>query len=119
MTISSHNRRRAAATRNLLTETFPLAFMPKGTEKRPLKVGIYADVRAALPELSGKDVRIALADYTEGPTYLRNVIAGAVRVGLNGEPAGAVTEEQAAHAAGRMKRFERWAASVRREGGEA
>jgi sRNA-binding protein len=48
MMISSHNRRRAAATRKLLTETFPLAFMPKSAEKRPLKVGIYADVRATL-----------------------------------------------------------------------
>jgi sRNA-binding protein len=111
MTIPSHNRRRAAEVRRILTERFPLAFMPKGASKPPLKVGTYGDVRVAAPDLTSKDVRLALNDYTGGATYLRNVIVGAVRIDLNGESAGTVTEDQAAHAAGRLKRFERWAAS--------
>lgn len=86
----------AAETRALLVEKFPKCFAPKGEDKRPLKIGIYHDIRAALPELPAMKLHPALYDYTSGATYLRNLIeAGAPRFDLNGEPSGIVTEMEA------------------------
>ncbi|WP_052383895.1 ProQ/FINO family protein [Litchfieldella xinjiangensis] len=64
---------------------------------RPLKIGIHEDLmqREPWPE---KLVRRALASYVHLPRYLKAVRAGTERVGLNGEPAGTVTEGEAKYA---------------------
>jgi sRNA-binding protein len=48
------------------------------------------------------EARIVLGRYTASWGYLRNCTAGAQRIGLDGEPAGVVTEEEAARAAERL-----------------
>lgn len=85
-------RIRAAATREHLVALFPKAFMPKGADKIPLKIGIHADIRARDPSISGVKLGAALHDYVTGPKYLRALVAGAPRLDLDGQPAGEVTE---------------------------
>lgn len=64
---------------------------------RPLKVGIHEDLVAREP-WPDKLVRRALACYVHLPRYLKAVRAGAERVDLDGQPAGAVSEGEARHA---------------------
>ena len=106
------NKRNAArATRELLAERFPACFKPKGAMKLPLKIGIYHDVLAALPEVGRHRLHDAFADYTNGPKYLTQIVEGAVRVALDGSPAGLVTAKEAEHARIRMFAFASWAKS--------
>lgn len=64
---------------------------------RPLKIGIHEDLVASEP-WPDKLVRRALACYVNLPRYLKAVRAGAERVDLAGQPAGAVTPGEARHA---------------------
>lgn len=93
------NNERTALVREILHETFPNAFAAKGEEKRPLAIGIEGQIHLRCPELSKWHLAAAIADYTRGPTYLRNVVEGAQRVDLEGEPNGLVTASEAAYAA--------------------
>jgi ProP effector len=43
-------------------------------------------------------LNVALRFYTGNRVYLRRIAAGVTRVGLNGEPAGVITEKEAAYA---------------------
>jgi ProP effector len=98
----SNKSHRALATegREFLAATYPQTFAGKGDEKRPLKLGIDKDlIKAGLP---GFIVCRALNDYTAGPTYRRNLIAGADRIDLNGDAVGVVTEDEAEAAAQRL-----------------
>ncbi|HYA74527.1 MAG TPA: ProQ/FINO family protein [Roseiarcus sp.] len=104
---ASARRRLARATRELLAAEFPRLFRASGADKPPLKVGVAADILAAMPEIGALRLALALEDYTQGPTYLRNLAEGAPRLDLNGAPCGLVTRAQAEHAASRMKRFAR------------
>lgn len=108
-------KRRIAQTRELLCALFPLAFSGKGEAKRPLMIGVGNQILLDRPEIGSTNLSLALSDYTSGPTYLRNVVAGAARVDLLGNDAGAVTEAEAAYAAERLKAFEAFA---RTHGGE-
>jgi sRNA-binding protein len=85
-----------ADTRELLVERFPAAFMPKGAQKLPLKVGIFDDLCLAAPDVDVRHLRWAINDYCAGPKYLRNLINGATRINLLGNEAGFVNEEAAA-----------------------
>lgn len=86
----------AEETRAVLAERFPDCFARKGAPtKKPLKLGMYHDLRTAAPDIKPQALQLALYDYTSGPKYLDAHTAGATRVDLNGEPAGVVTEEQA------------------------
>lgn len=111
-------QRIARATRELLATAFPDCFAPAGAEKRPLALGVHDAVLAALPEIGRRRLAEALADYTSGPTYLRHVVEGAERIGLDGAPAGLVRASEAAHAALRLAALESWAAA-RTSAGEA
>jgi ProP effector len=90
----------AHAAITLLVELFPRTFFVHEAKRRPLKIGIAADLIARINgairphELTG-----ALAAYTRNAGYLRSMRTGAARVGLDGTPAGAVTAEEAARAA--------------------
>ena len=64
-------------------------------QRRPLKIGIGEEVRALLPDV---DVSAALAFYAHNTAYMKALVAGAGRIGLDGEPAGVVTAEQEAFA---------------------
>jgi ProP effector len=108
--------------RQILCERFPLAFRGRGANKPPLKIGIGHDVQLAMPELPPIALVAALRDYASGPTYCRNLTAGAQRIGLDGEPAGQVSAAEADQAAFRMAVFRKNAAacaSPAQEKGEA
>lgn len=90
---------RVLSVRARLATTFPLCFVAKrNPNKRPLKVGIQAEIIAALPDLIHSDLRAALFDYCHGPTYQRALASGGIRIDLGGQPAGEVTPEQAERA---------------------
>ena len=83
-------RARIAAVIELLCERFPQAFSRH--TPRPLKVGVYADVLAALGDaVQPRDLQSALRAYTSNARYLRALAAGACRVDLDGKPTGTVT----------------------------
>jgi ProP effector len=90
-------RNMAYATREVLVSLFPEAFRPKGAIKVPLKLGIHLDLLTRT-DLAFWRVRCALIDYTSGYKYLTQIVEGAPRIDLDGNPAGAVTAKEAAHA---------------------
>jgi sRNA-binding protein len=77
--------------REVFVERFPSAFLPP----RPLKIGIHADIVAAMPEIAVRDIGMVLRLHVSRDAYLRAMIAGTDRVGLDGTAVGSVTEEQA------------------------
>jgi ProP effector len=96
-------RARIDAVIRLLCDSFPEAFSCRGQHARPLKVGVYADALAALGgAIPARDLKSALRAYTSRASYLHVLAAGAPRVGIDGEPAGAVTSEEEAVAKARL-----------------
>jgi ProP effector len=90
----------------VLVKLFPRAFFARGKSCRPLRVGIFDDLDAALPpEIDRAKLRRYLNYYTTGSRYLREVQSGVVRVDLHGMPAGYVSEAEAAHAKERWDRI--------------
>jgi ProP effector len=78
-----------------LVQRFPNAFFPKGAPKKPLKIGIFSDLRVACPDISWYALQLGLGDYCRGVTYQGALQEGAVRIDLAGHEAGIVTEEEA------------------------
>jgi ProP effector len=92
---------RAAQFETLLTfrQRFPQAFARLNAQtRRPLKVGIHAEIAAALPDLSAIEIKRALQFYTRDVRYHAACIEGAERIGLDGHAAGTVTAAQAENA---------------------
>src|SRR6478609_7923914 len=86
-----------------LVEAFPQTFVAeKHLPHRPLKVGIAADIGARCPDLKRGTLAVTLAAYARRIGYLESVVAGAVRVDLDGNAAGEVTAKEAEHAAGKL-----------------
>jgi sRNA-binding protein len=96
-------RERLKAVKRLhwqLSRDHPATFCrPDQQPKVALAVGIGRAIAAAYRDLPSKTRKVLLARYTRRRTYLALLVAGAVRVDLDGNPAGAVTEAEAAHAA--------------------
>src|SRR5215467_4944494 len=94
------NRRRAAtlAAVTALIEMFPAAFT--STARKPLKLGIRDDLiaRGIAAEVATK----VLAAYCTSTGYLNATKAGAARIDLDGNEVGAVTAEEAEHAAQKL-----------------
>jgi ProP effector len=87
------------AVLRILTQRYPNCFKPKkGQPKLPLKVGIERDILDLSPDLRWQMVQACLAHYVSTPEYRQTIIEGAGRVDLDGNPAGIVTTNQAAHA---------------------
>lgn len=99
-------RERIALIRKILHEDFPEIFAGKGEPKTPLAVGIAHELAPSLPEIEAKHLGWALHDYVSGPTYLRNCLEGAARIGLGGAPQGTVSASEARYAAGRLRGLE-------------
>ncbi|MCK0715509.1 ProQ/FINO family protein [Chromohalobacter sarecensis] len=76
-------------------QRYPDTFFKGHTQ--PLKTGIHLDLVAREP-WPEKLVRRALACYVHLPRYLKAVRADVMRVDLDGQPAGGVTEGEARHA---------------------
>ena len=84
-----------------LAEKFPLCFILEG-EAKPLKIGLFQDLAEALEDderVSKTQLRQALRQYTSNWRYLHGCREGAVRVDLQGNPAGVLEAEHVAHAA--------------------
>jgi ProP effector len=82
-----------------LAEAFPQTFvLERCRPHRPLKVGIAADLQAHCPALEWRVLKVALAAYTGRVMYLRGLVAGAVRIDLDGNPAGEVSARDTDHA---------------------
>jgi sRNA-binding protein len=82
----------------LLCLAFPKAFFPKGEPKRPLRIGIFNELKHSIkkiaPGVSNSRLQAAMHSYTTGGRYLMAVRKGTPRIGLNGETNGFVTREQ-------------------------
>lgn len=88
-----------------LSQLFPKCFIAEG-EARPLKIGIFQDLAARLendPRVSKTLLRSALRQYTSSWRYLHGLRAGAIRVDLDGNDAGELTEEHVQHAKSALK----------------
>jgi ProP effector len=67
--------------------------------RRPLKIGIHADITAALgAAITWRELRNALCSYTLNHSYLLSLRPGAERIDLDGNVAGVVTADEADHA---------------------
>jgi ProP effector len=89
----------------LLAETYPRCFAVYQARRRPLKIGIHKDILRELDgALTPDELSAALRYYTGNKHYLLALRPGAQRVDLDGEPAGAVTEDQAQAAAAALAR---------------
>jgi sRNA-binding protein len=80
-----------------LAAKYPETFFVFERRRRPLKVGIRAELMVVCPELR-RSIGRALGFYCRNSYYLRAVAAGGVRIGLDGLPAGEVTASEAAWA---------------------
>lgn len=95
--LNQHTRAAVYAALDLICEAFPACFQRYERRRRPLKIGIHADVLAALDgAIKPEELSAALGIYTKNKVYRSGLVAGAVRIDLNGQPCGAVTIEQAA-----------------------
>ena len=84
---------------DLLCERFPGTFVRNPAERQPLKRGIDRDLVARLDGLSSRTaLKRVLGGYTACPEYRAKLVEGAVRIDLDGNPAGAVTASEAAYA---------------------
>jgi ProP effector len=82
-----------------LAAKFPKCFAVPDARRRPLKVGIDADLLAALGgSIRRTELIRALAMYCSSDGYLERVLTGAWRVDLEGKPAGAVSADDEKHA---------------------
>ena len=84
-----------------LAEKFPLCFSVEG-EAKPLKIGLFQDLADALKDderVSKTQLRHVLRQYTSNWRYLHGCRFGAVRVDLQGNPAGVLEQEHVDHAA--------------------
>jgi ProP effector len=95
----SKKRARSKAVISVLAAKFPKCFAVPDTRRRPLKVGIDADLLAALGGAIRRTELIrALAMYCSSEGYLERVLTGAWRVDLQGKPAGVVSADDEKHA---------------------
>jgi ProP effector len=86
------------ATITLLAQLFPACFYVARRHRRPLKIGIRRDLAPLDLGIGRRELDSALAWYVNGIGYLQSIKAGAVRIGLDGAPAGVVAETDEAHA---------------------
>jgi ProP effector len=86
-----------------LIEHFPCAFFKKGSQIKPLKIGIFDDIidfyeRLDSPPFSKKALREALSYYSASPAYLSCQKENTARVDIYGNEVDVVTTEQAKYA---------------------
>jgi ProP effector len=90
----------------VLAEHFPTVFALEGWQShKPLKIGIKEEIAAA-GIMPAEDIGPTLRLYVRRLMYQRALAAGGSRHGLDGEPCGEVTAEQAAGAAAVVARIE-------------
>ena len=92
---SNKQKRRADSTAVIaqLAALFPKAFAVNHHERKPLKIGIDADIVARGVAIEPRALWRPLRVYCASFGYLRTITAGAERVDLDGNPAGVVTHQ--------------------------
>jgi sRNA-binding protein len=96
----------AGATLSLLIDMWPECFRLSPAARRPLQIGIHNHVLAvAGGAITPKELTLALRGYVHNLAYLRGMQEGAPRIDLYGNPAGAVTAEEAAIARAKIERI--------------
>jgi len=96
------DRARSARVIAMLADRFPQSFFVAERERRPLKTGIFRDIRAALGDgIDELQLSAALAMYCRAVGYLKHCKEGTPRIDLSGEPAGEVSADEARFARGR------------------
>jgi len=99
----SKREQEIAATIALLAELYPKCFFVYQERRRPLKLGIHLDIQAALDgAITPTELHQALGYYCSNPVYLSHLRKDAWRLNLTGELAGAVTDDEEAHAWARL-----------------
>jgi ProP effector len=84
----------------MLCREFPQCLFLFERQRRPLKVGIRADILARLGDrVEPRQIGAALRFYTSDTEYRRAQRAGAPRIDLDGNQCGTVSEADAASAA--------------------
>jgi ProP effector len=97
MTITKEDKQAALVH---LVEWFPQTFvLEKYLPHRPLKIGICPDILARCPVLTRRELGTVLGVYASRVMYLQSLVAGAIRIDLDGNPAGEVSAADAEHAA--------------------
>lgn len=93
-------------TLELLYKTFPKVFVKEG-DARPLKIGIFEELKAKIADMEGlsvSKVRAALRLYTSRLKYLYSVKEGAPRIDIDGNESGdTVSVEHSNYAKERIK----------------
>lgn len=108
---------RARALLKQFEEKFPVF-----RDHLPLAIGIDKQLRAAMPELDRKLLRIALRLHTNSLRYLKGMEKATTRFALDGSAAAEVSEEHRTHASDVLReRFKKNAAQrkAKREAEEA
>ena len=87
----------------MVNRTFPLRLFKKGSQIKPLKIGIFDDIidfyeRLDSPPFSKKALREALSYYSASPSYLSCQKENTARVDIYGNEVDVVTTEQAKYA---------------------
>lgn len=108
----SKNRAANMAALQQLSEAYPKTFDRRNV--RPLKIGIQDDLIAD-EKLAKNKIKRALASYVRSINYLRSLQEGAERVDIQGESAGTVTAEEAAHAKGKLNEINKQRREKQRE----
>jgi len=85
-----------------LAAQFPGVFAMRSKDRRPLAIGIQDELLKVDTGLSANQLRNAMASYCTSIGYLRQMLEGAARIGLDGRPAGVVTAAEAEDAAKRL-----------------
>ena len=86
-----------------LAECFPHALVrEQHLPHKPLKIGIDADVAERCPAVSRIERSVLLHYYCKRTMYLSACVEGALRVDLDGNPAGTVSAADAEHAAAKL-----------------
>ena len=97
MTITKEDKQAALVH---LAEWFPQTFvLEKYLPHRPLKIGMCPDILARCPVLTRRELGTVLGVYASRVMYLQSLVAGAIRIDLDGNPAGEVSAADAEHAA--------------------
>ena len=81
-------------TLHAMVQRWPQCFYSDGQRRRPLKIGIAKEIFAT-GDFDARVLARVMGFYCRNVGYLRACTAGALRIGLDGEPAGEVSPEQA------------------------
>ena len=94
------------ALQSWLIEQYPATFNPDAP--LPLKIGVHVDLLARHPDLDPAILRQALKRHCERRAYqIALAREGAVRVDLDGQPAGEVLEDQRRFAKAKLNAWKR------------